>query len=199
VLVLLVTLAMAAALVLVWIRVVQTLTQHVERQPPIGQPRSIVWNDRVFTTDRQLKRYLEGKGLSYTGWVSKHPAAFAVIQHELPASATATPAPKHASTPAKPARTTHATTTTAAPATAAPSKTASQPTVKSSGSRIATRTLVVAALVVLETLLVLVAFAPVQLVPPFFRGFYELPERRIGVFAVALTILFGLLLSLWVG
>ena len=34
----------------------------------------------VFTTDGQLRRYLQAKGLSYSRWVSRHPAAFAVLQ-----------------------------------------------------------------------------------------------------------------------
>jgi hypothetical protein len=69
-----------AALVLVWARVVSTLTAHIEPKPPIGQPRAVVWQHRVFTTDAQLRRYLHAKGVSYSRWVSRHPAAFAVLQ-----------------------------------------------------------------------------------------------------------------------
>lgn len=68
------------ALVLVWARVVSTLTAHIEPKPAIGQPRGVVWQDRVFTTDAQLRRYLHAEGVSYSRWVSRHPAAFAVIQ-----------------------------------------------------------------------------------------------------------------------
>src|SRR5689334_21361337 len=71
---------LVGALVLVWAKVISTLTAHVEPKPPIGQPRAVVWQHRVFTTEGQLKRYLDAKGLSYTRWASRHPAAFAVLQ-----------------------------------------------------------------------------------------------------------------------
>lgn len=68
------------ALVLVWARVVSTLTANIQPKPPIGQPRAVVWQQRVFTTEGQLRHYLNAKGLSYSRWVSRHPAAFAVLQ-----------------------------------------------------------------------------------------------------------------------
>jgi hypothetical protein len=74
------TLVLLGALVLVWARVVGTLTADVEKKPPIGQPQGVVWQSRVFTTDVQLRRYLHAKGVSYSRWVSRHPAAFAVLQ-----------------------------------------------------------------------------------------------------------------------
>ena len=74
------TLVLLAALVLVWARVIGTLTAKVEKKPPIGQPQAVVWQNRVYTTDGQLRRYLHAKGVSYSRWVSRHPAAFAVIQ-----------------------------------------------------------------------------------------------------------------------
>ena len=73
-------LALADALVLVWARVVTTLTEKIEPKPPIGQPHAVVWQNRVFTTDGQLRRYMNAKGISYSRWVSRHPAAFAVLQ-----------------------------------------------------------------------------------------------------------------------
>jgi hypothetical protein len=77
---LLMVLVLVAALAVVWVKVVSTLTSNIEPRPPIGQPRAVVWNNRVFTTDGQLRRYLHTKGLSYSRWVSRHPAAFAVLQ-----------------------------------------------------------------------------------------------------------------------
>lgn len=74
-----VALVLALALVAVWARVVHTLAKPGEPRPPIGQPRSIVWQNRVFTTDRQLRTFLHARGLSYSRWVSRHPAAFAVL------------------------------------------------------------------------------------------------------------------------
>jgi hypothetical protein len=75
-----VALVLLAALVLVWGKVVTTLTAKIERKPPIGQPHGVVWQDRVFTTEGQLKRYLHVKRVSYSRWVSRHPAAFALLQ-----------------------------------------------------------------------------------------------------------------------
>ena len=74
------TIVLLGALVLVWAKVVSTLTAQVEKKPPIGQPRGVVWQGRVFTTEGQLRRYLNAKDLSYSRWVSLHPAAFAILQ-----------------------------------------------------------------------------------------------------------------------
>ena len=74
------TLVLLGALVLVWAKVVSTLTASIDPKPPIGQPQAVVWQNRVFTTEGQLKRYLHAKGISYSRWVSRHPAAFAVLQ-----------------------------------------------------------------------------------------------------------------------
>jgi hypothetical protein len=73
-------LVLLAALVLVWAKVVSTLTANIEPKPPIGEPHAVVWQNRVFTTDGQLRRYMHAKGLSYSRWVSRHPAAFALLQ-----------------------------------------------------------------------------------------------------------------------
>jgi hypothetical protein len=73
-------LVLLAALILVWAKVVSTLTANIEPKPPIGEPHAVVWQNRVFTTDGQLRRYMHAKGLSYSRWVSRHPAAFALLQ-----------------------------------------------------------------------------------------------------------------------
>jgi hypothetical protein len=73
-------LILLAALVLVWAKVVSTLTANIQPKPPIGEPHAVVWQNRVFTTDGQLRRYMHAKGLSYSRWVSRHPAAFALLQ-----------------------------------------------------------------------------------------------------------------------
>lgn len=76
----LMAIVLLGALVLVWAKVISTLTASIEKKPPIGQPRGVVWQHRVFTTEGQLRRYLDAKGLSYSRWVSRHPAAFALLQ-----------------------------------------------------------------------------------------------------------------------
>ena len=73
-------LVLLCALVLVWANVISMLTVHIDPKPPVGQPQAVVWQNRVFTTDAQLRHYFHTKGLSYTRWVSRHPAAFAVLQ-----------------------------------------------------------------------------------------------------------------------
>jgi hypothetical protein len=75
-----VTLVLLAALVLVWAKAISMLTTHIDPKPPIGQPQGVVWQSRVFTTEAQLQRYLNAKGLSYSRWAARHPAAFAVLQ-----------------------------------------------------------------------------------------------------------------------
>ena len=74
------TLVLLGALVLVWAKVISMLTVHVDPKPPIGQPQGVVWQSRVFTTDTQFRRFLTAKGLSYSRWAARHPAAFAVLQ-----------------------------------------------------------------------------------------------------------------------
>jgi len=74
------TIVLLGALVLVWAKVVSTLTAKVEKKPPIGQPLAVVWQNRVVTTEGQLRSYLHAKGISYSRWVSRHPAAFALLQ-----------------------------------------------------------------------------------------------------------------------
>jgi|SRR3954451_11964145 hypothetical protein len=73
-------LVLLSALVLVWAKVISTLTAHIDPKPAIGQPQAVVWQSRVFTTDTQLRRYLNARGLSYSRWAARHPAAFAVLQ-----------------------------------------------------------------------------------------------------------------------
>ena len=91
---LVVALAVGAALLVVWGRVVKELTAPPQPAAPIGQPQAIVWDRHVFTSDRQLKRFLTAKGLSYTQWVTRHPSAYAVVKHRLSASAAETTRPK---------------------------------------------------------------------------------------------------------
>ena len=71
-----ITIALAVGLVLVWIRVVQTLRAPSSAPQYVGQPGALVWDDRVFTSASQLKAYLEAHGLSYTRWAARHPTAF---------------------------------------------------------------------------------------------------------------------------
>ena len=57
----------------------------------------------------------------------------------------------------------------------------------------------VLALVALETLLVMLALLPARLAPARLRWFYVVPERRVGILGAAIAILFGLLVSFYLG
>lgn len=80
-----VALVLGGALILVWSQVVRELGAPPAPAPPIGQPQAVVWNEHVFTSDRQLKHYLTARGIPYAQWASRHPSAFAVVKHKLPA------------------------------------------------------------------------------------------------------------------
>ncbi len=79
----------------VWVRVVQTLTESSNGPKAIGQPGALVWDGRVFTTSAQLKAYLTSRGLSYSRWAARHPTAFgadAGCDHAHDTTKTAKPA-----------------------------------------------------------------------------------------------------------
>ena len=71
-----VAVVLAAGLAVVWVRVVQTLTEPSNGPKAIGQPGALVWDGRVFTSSEQLKAYLTSRGLSYSRWAARHPTAF---------------------------------------------------------------------------------------------------------------------------
>jgi hypothetical protein len=69
-----------AMMVFVWLQVARTL-KAAKPAPVTAQPTSLVWGNRVFQTQAQLKRWVEGRGLSYTTWAAQHQGAVAVIEH----------------------------------------------------------------------------------------------------------------------
>jgi hypothetical protein len=160
----------------VWARVVHTLTERIVPRPPIGEPQAVVWDTRVFTTDRQLKAFLDAKGISYAEWVSRHPAAFALLRHELPASAIAggrgtVPARrKPKATAAKAVRVVSAGT---------PSSTTAEPQ------------LLTALFVALGLALGASAVLPIAIAPRSLRRLYQTPERRVIALAAAAALLVG--------
>jgi len=165
--------------VLVWARVVHTLSARIVPRPPIGEPQAIVWDSRVFTTDRQLKAFLDVKGISYAEWVSRHPAAFAVLRHELPVSAVGgTPATRRATSKPKG----HAVKAAAASAVRASSA--------GGGSGLLTGVFVALALTLGTS-----AALPAAVAPSRLRTLYRLPERRLMALAAAAALLVGALLA----
>jgi hypothetical protein len=187
-------LILAAALVFVWARVVHTLTERIVPRPPIGEPQAIVWDTRVFTTDRQLKAFLDAKGISYAGWVSRHPAAFALIRHELPASAVGERRSIRRSTAGRRAQ--HPVRHTARAHTR-PRREASPPVVTSApapstafGGEVLT-----GAIVAIGIALGASAILPVAIAPRLLGRIYRIPERRLIAFAAAAALLVGVALA----
>jgi hypothetical protein len=77
---LLVLVVLVLTMVFVWLQVARTLKSA--KPPPVtAQPASLAWGNRVFQTEAQLKRWVEGRGLSYTTWAAQHQGAVAVIEH----------------------------------------------------------------------------------------------------------------------
>lgn len=164
-----VTLVVAAGLAVVWVRVVQTLKAPSNAPKAVGQPGSLVWDGRVFESPRQLKAYLNAKGLSYSRWAARHPTAFGA----------APPPAKHTTRSRK----------------KAPSKPTTRRVAVPAGSTTHSRSLISTAL---TTLLLLVGLAmagsavmPPRLAPVALQRFYAVPDRRMFVFAAATAILLG--------
>jgi hypothetical protein len=160
--------------VFVWARVVHTLTERIAPRPPIGEPQAIVWGTRVFTTDRQLKAFLDAKRISYAEWVSRHPAAFAVLRHELPASAVGR-------APATPR---------ARPKVAA----VKAPSIARSGRQSSATIgsgLLTSLFIVLGLALGTTALLPAAIQPSGLRRLYRVPERRVTALAAAVALLVG--------
>ena len=61
---------------MVWVRVVQTLSESSQGPTTVGHPGALVWDGRVFTSSAQLKSYLQSHGQSYARWAARHPTAF---------------------------------------------------------------------------------------------------------------------------
>ena len=168
--------ALAVGLVLVWTRVVRTLTTaSPPQQQHSEQPQALVWNGRVFTTAAQLKTYLEAKGLSYGRWAARHPTAFGRTAHTTANK----PAPKRTPKP-KPR------------AVAAPPVVATES--RSFSSRLLTILLLVGGFSLAASALI-----PERLAPYAMQRLYAEPDRRIIALAGSLAMLIGVGASYLVG
>jgi hypothetical protein len=80
---LLVSAAALAAIVIVWTRVVDTISSG---SPPAStvQATSIIWRDRVFVSVPELRRWLRDRGATYAAWSRNHPAARDRLEHLTP-------------------------------------------------------------------------------------------------------------------
>lgn len=166
-----VTVLVAAALAVVWVRVIRTLTEPASGPKTIGQPQGLVWDGRVFTSAAQLKAYLTAHGLSYSRWAARHPTAFG----------------GEAPTVTKPVTTTSA----SEPAT----KPVAAPTVGETRSRPLASTLLTILLLLGGLVLAASAVIPPVYAPVSVARFYADPGRRTVALAAAAAILIGLWVS----
>jgi hypothetical protein len=78
---------LVAMMVFVWLQVARTL-KSAKPAPPLAQPTSLVWGNRVFQTEVQLKSWVEARGINYSVWAARHQGAVAVIEHRVVAAST---------------------------------------------------------------------------------------------------------------
>ena len=180
-----ISVVVAAGLALVWVRVVQTLTEPSGAPKTVGQPGALMWDGRVFTSSGQLKAYLSSKGRSYSRWVARHPTAFGATAPTVAHHATTKKNPKPTKTAAKPKpkptttakRVTHH---VAAPATVSATKS------KPLTSMVLTILLLVGGLALGAS-----AALPTRYTPVAVQQFYTTPDRRMVALAAATAILLG--------
>ena len=168
---------------MVWVRVVQTLTEPSSGPKTVGQPGALVWDGRVFTSPSQLKAYLGPK--AYARWSVRHPTAFG-------APAPVTPKPT-----ARPTTTT-ATSTTEKPKPVS-HPVASPPAVAEPKSRTLTKLALMVLLVLGGLAIGLSAAVPERVAPLAVQRLYADPDRRMIAFAAAAAILLGFAVSFLLG
>lgn len=183
-LVFLATIAAIAAVGVVWGKVALEIK---DASPPStrSRPTAIVWDDRVFSSSAQLRRWLRSRGQTYTGWARTHPASAAVLEHR-PAPAQRAPAKQ----PSKPA--------VAAPQRAPATH---RPALGGHGVRVgAILETIVRWLVLLGCMLLAAAFVCTAALPPALRTRYPrvaaaaAPHREL-LFASGLALLLGVIVG----
>ena len=179
------TLVLVAGLAVVWVRVVQTLTESSTGPKTVGQPGALVWDGRVFTSPAQLKSFLNAKGLSYSRWVARHPTAFGGSAPAATRHPTATR--KHPTTTRK-----HPTATRKHPATKPKPATphvAAPPLATGTKSRPLIATLLTILLLIGGAVLGGSAVLPRRYAPIGLQRFYASPDRRMVALATATAVL----------
>jgi hypothetical protein len=179
------TIVLGAGIALVWVRVVQTLTESAKGPPTVGQPGALVWNGRVFTSSAQFKAYLTSKGFSYSRWAARHPTAFG------------------GSAPTATTRKTKATvkTTTTKPAKSKPKPAThhvAAPTANVTSSRPLAATVLMFLLLIVGLVVGGSVLMPPRYAPVAVQRFYANPDRRMLALAAAAATLLGLGVSFFV-
>ena len=182
---------LVAALVICWGLFVRTLRDATPVPGPHRAAASVIWGDRVFSSPAQLRRWLRSRGPSYAGWSVRHPQAAAVLEHK-----------KFTVTAAAPTTQPHK---TAQQHTTTPSKRQAAPTVTTvrnaaSVSRLTSGSTWLLRLVTFTLLALSIACIYVSLLPIALRVRYPALVRTIApfreaLFAAAVAVMVGLLIS----
>jgi hypothetical protein len=70
-----------------WFFVVRTLQRAEPVKIPTRPQKSLVWGDRVFSSQTAMRRWLRSRGASYDVWLAAHPTGAAVLAHKPPTAA----------------------------------------------------------------------------------------------------------------
>ena len=76
----------AGAVAVVWLHVVQEI-RNAKPVPAASRPKvnGVAWSNVVFTSRRQLERWLASRGEHYASWARVHRAAAAVLERNVAA------------------------------------------------------------------------------------------------------------------
>jgi hypothetical protein len=74
-----------------WFFVARTMRRAQPVEISTKPPNSLVWGDRVFSTQAALGRWIRSRGASYGTWLATHPAGAAVLEHRPPPATAAPP------------------------------------------------------------------------------------------------------------
>jgi hypothetical protein len=74
-----------------WFFVVRTMDRAHPVEISTKPPNSLVWGDRVFSSQATFGRWLRSRGVAYHTWLATHPAGASVLTHKPPPAAAAPP------------------------------------------------------------------------------------------------------------
>jgi hypothetical protein len=77
---------LAGAVALVWVHDIQVI-RNAKPVPAASRPKvdGVAWSDVVFTSSKQLERWLHARGENYTQWAVAHQSAAAVLRRNAAA------------------------------------------------------------------------------------------------------------------
>ena len=183
------TLLILLAAAAVWTMLVRTFRDAGPVESTLQAPHSLVWSGRVFADKGELTAWLSARGVDYDAWAKSHPAAAAVVDPEVAASAKAAAAKAAAAKPQQ-----------AAPK---PERQASRPQRAEAGGRggfpwalaLAAAGALLAALTLLTPALLRKAAVPLRLDQPAALIARNQPQLIAASVALAIGILVAVLLN----